>query len=427
MRRTSRRHRATLGPAMLVFAVAAGLRPPRRGGDRVAASVLRLLRAERVRALDAGERRMHGSAARAEDHRSAGPHPPPRHRPRRAERGALAGGGRLRPASGRHPHRLQPAEETARGPDDRGGGRVQRPERRIRPEGYDEEFGIPECTSGDGCFTKVNQDGETSDPPFPTSTAELEAARKGTSAEREKAAEALGWGVEISLDIEAAHATCQGCDIVLVEADSTAYENLETAEHTAAELGADEISNSWGGPEAGETPSMEAASPFNHPGIVITASAGDDGYLSWDARYSMERGYADSPPPHPTSSPSAAPASPSPPTTTGAKRPCGTATGPAAGAAASSSPPRPGSSRYPTGRRSAVAKNAPSPMSSADADPYTGFAVHDTSTSCEYQYEEAKVKHVEHWCIIGGTSLASPVIAAVVRPRGRGGRQRIPS
>jgi len=31
---------------------------------------------------------------------------------------------------------------------------------------------------------------------------------------------------------------------------------------------------------------------------------------------------------------------------------------------------------------------------SADADPYTGLAVHDTSPECEYSYEEAKVKHV---------------------------------
>ena len=50
---------------------------------------------------------------------------------------------------------------------------------------------------------------------------------------------------------------------------------------------------------------------------------------------------------------------------------------------------------------------------SADADPYTGLAVHDTSPECEYQYEEAKVKHVLYWCTIGGTSVASPLIASV--------------
>ena len=41
----------------------------------------------------------------------------------------------------------------------------------------------------------------------------------------------------------------------------------------------------------------------------------------------------------------------------------------------------------------------------ADADPYTGLAVHYTSSECE---------EVEaHWCTIGGTSLSSPLIASV--------------
>src|ERR1039458_1496427 len=31
---------------------------------------------------------------------------------------------------------------------------------------------------------------------------------------------------------------------------------------------------------------------------------------------------------------------------------------------------------------------------------------------CEYRYEEAKVKHVLYWCTIGGTSVASPLIAS---------------
>jgi hypothetical protein len=38
---------------------------------------------------------------------------------------------------------------------------------------YDEEFGLPECTTGDGCFKQVNQSGETGKPPFPKTTKEL--------------------------------------------------------------------------------------------------------------------------------------------------------------------------------------------------------------------------------------------------------------
>ena len=44
----------------------------------------------------------------------------------------------------------------------------------------------------------------------------------------------------------------------------------------SASLGADEISNSWGG----EEPAVDSPA-FDHPGVVITASAGDDGYLDW--------------------------------------------------------------------------------------------------------------------------------------------------
>jgi len=157
---------------------------------------------------------------------------------------------------------------------------------------YDEEFALPACTAGNGCFKQVNQNGETGNLPFPKTTKELESARKGSRSARIEAEEATGWGLEISLDIEVAHATCESCDILLVEAGSPTYENLETAEKSAATLGAGEISNSWSGPEVGETPELESASPFNHPGIVITAAAGDDGYLDWDAPSSSERGYA---------------------------------------------------------------------------------------------------------------------------------------
>src|SRR5436190_2908222 len=113
-------------------------------------------------------------------------------------------------------------------------------------DAYSEEFGLPACTSANGCFTKVNQNGETANLPFPKSKSELEKASK---AKRE---EAEGWGLEISLDIQAVHAVCSGCRVLLVEAKSSSYEDLERAEQTALSLGADEISNSWGGPECFE-------------------------------------------------------------------------------------------------------------------------------------------------------------------------------
>src|SRR5438105_4114491 len=88
--------------------------------------------------------------------------------------------------------------------------------------------------------------------------------------------EERGWALEIATDNETAHAVCPSCHILLVEANTSSNADLFPAENTAARLLASEISNSWGGPEPG------ADSPaFNHPGVVITASSGDNGYLDW--------------------------------------------------------------------------------------------------------------------------------------------------
>ena len=278
---------------------------------------------------------------------------------------------------------------------------------------YDEEFALPECTVADGCFRQVNQNGEAESLPFPKTTKELETARKGSRSKREEAEEATGWALEISLDIEVAHATCQSCDIVLVEADGPSYEDLETAERSAANLGAGEISNSWAGSEEGETPELESAGPFDHPRIVIAAAAGDDGYLNWDAESGAERGDVG----FPASSPHVV--------AVGGTRL-------SLGASSAWAGETVWNGDGATGGGCSVVFTAPAWQQSvsdwsgvgcaskravadvaADADPYTGVAVHDTSPECEYRYEEGGVKHVAYWCTIGGTSLATPLIASV--------------
>jgi len=277
---------------------------------------------------------------------------------------------------------------------------------------YDEEFALPACTAGNGCFKQVNQNGEAANLPFPKTTTELETARKGSRSAREEAEEATGWGVEISLDIEVTHATCESCEILLVEANVPSYEDLEQGERSAATLGAGEISNSWAGPEEGETPELESASPFNHKGIVITAAAGDDGYLNWDAEAASERGYVN----FPASSPHVVAVGGTRLSLAGGSAWAGEtvwngyyATGGGCSVVFTAQPWQQSVSDWSgvgCGTKRAVSDV------SADADPYTGVAVHDTSPECEYQYEEAKVKHVLYWCTIGGTSAASPLIAS---------------
>jgi len=114
---------------------------------------------------------------------------------------------------------------------------------------YSTQFGLPKCTTANGCFKKVNQTGGTSYP-----------------------AKNAGWALEISLDVQIAHAICPGCKILLVEATSNSFSDLLKAEDYAI-AHAKIASNSWGGGEfSGET---GYDSHFNHVGHPITFSSGD--------------------------------------------------------------------------------------------------------------------------------------------------------
>jgi subtilase family serine protease len=118
---------------------------------------------------------------------------------------------------------------------------------------YRSTFGLPACTSANGCFAKYNQNGQKSGYPRQN----------------------VGWAEESALDLDMASAMCPNCRIILVEASSASYRDLATAVNMAAKLGAHVISNSYGGGESGSQ-SYEAA--YNHAGVAITASSGDSGY-----------------------------------------------------------------------------------------------------------------------------------------------------
>lgn len=258
---------------------------------------------------------------------------------------------------------------------------------------FDQQFGLPECTAADGCFAKVNQGAKSS--PLPPSAGEKE----------------RGWAQEIATDVEMAHSICRSCHILLVEADSDEYTDLEQAEQAAVALGATEISNSWGGVEPGFD-----SQDFNHPGIVITASAGDDGYRNWIAEEPELRF---------TSYPAASPHvvavggtrlllnQPADNTRLGEevwndgaeedgfKEEAGDGAG---GSGCSELFPAPAWQRdlsnwaaVGCGEKRAVADV------SADADPFTGVAVYDSTES----------DGRKGWGVIGGTSVASPIVAAV--------------
>jgi subtilase family serine protease len=126
-------------------------------------------------------------------------------------------------------------------------------------------YGIPPCTTANGCFEKVNQDGEQGNYPIANPD----------------------WEPEIALDTEMVSAICPNCHILLVEANSAdetvatsnpvQHSDLGAAVDTAVNLGATEVSNSYGtaGPEPDQTFFDHY---YDHPGVAITASAGDQDY-----------------------------------------------------------------------------------------------------------------------------------------------------
>ncbi len=119
---------------------------------------------------------------------------------------------------------------------------------------YRAQYGLPPCTAASGCFTQVNQQGATS--PLPGANTD--------------------WAEEESLDLDMVSAICPNCRIDLVEATANSIADMAAAEDTAVDaLHAKFVSNSWGG--SGDTDAGYGSS-FNHPGVAITAAAGDYGY-----------------------------------------------------------------------------------------------------------------------------------------------------
>lgn len=230
---------------------------------------------------------------------------------------------------------------------------------------YRSQYGLTACTTANGCFKKVGQTGTSALPAVNAS-----------------------WAQEISLDLDMVSAICPNCHILLVEANSASYADLGTSVNTAANLGANAISNSYGGGESAlETSSYDAY--YNHPGHAITVSSGDSGYgVEYPAasqyvtavggtslsRASNSRGWTES-------------------------------AWSGAGAGCSAYEPKPSWQTDSGCARRTVADV------SAVADPNTGVAVYD---STPYNGQSG-------WLVFGGTSVASPVIASVYALAGNGG------
>ncbi len=123
---------------------------------------------------------------------------------------------------------------------------------------YRSRFHLPACTVASGCLRIVNQQGRAG--PLPASGVRS------------------GWALEETLDVSMISVACPRCHILVVEGRNPSDANMAATDSTAARLGAQVISNSYGQRENGAA--MAYASSYRHPGHTIVASSGDSGYTA---------------------------------------------------------------------------------------------------------------------------------------------------
>ena len=215
-------------------------------------------------------------------------------------------------------------------------------------------FGLPACTTANGCFKKVDQTGGTSYP-----------------------APDQGWALEASLDVQTIHAVAPNAHILLVEAKTNGLIDLMTAENYATTHGT-EVNNSWGSVEIAFVDKLFDG--IFSKQIPITVSTGDDGFgVEW-----------------PSSNPFVTAVGGTTLGVDAAGNRLSETVWAGAGSGCSSFEPKV-PWQHDTGCTHRTVADV-----AADADPATGMSVYDTTP---YNGQTG-------WFVVGGTSLASPIVAA---------------
>jgi subtilase family serine protease len=228
-------------------------------------------------------------------------------------------------------------------------------------EKFDERFGLPPCTTSNGCLQVLSSNGKN----------------QGTS---------QIWSLETALDVEWAHAIAPQASIMVVESPSDILNGMLQAVDFAVSHGATVVSMSWGGSEFPGENALD--SHFLASNVSFVASSGDFGtgvIYPAVSPYVLSVGG----------------------TTLGITDSLGTYGGEVAwsesgGGQAAFEPER------------AYQKNFPIPLNFAglrgnpdvayDADPNTGFAVFTT----------VSFKGFNGWIQVGGTSAGPPQWAALI-------------
>jgi len=224
-------------------------------------------------------------------------------------------------------------------------------------------YGLPACTTANGCFSEAYAGAGTGTPRYDQQ-----------------------WAVEESLDLDAVSSLCPNCKILLVEARSSSEPDLAAAVSKAESLGANQISNSW----SAVAPSPIAGTySFGPSGPAVIAATGDTGYLGVgeDAYPAAFPGVT-----------AAGGTTLAPATGGGSARGFGESAWSLGGWGWGASSGCDLAEQKPVYQLdSGCAWRAYADLS-ADADPYTGLMVYDSENG--------------GWAQFGGTSLATPLIAA---------------
>ncbi len=244
---------------------------------------------------------------------------------------------------------------------------------------YRSNYGLPECTSDNGCLTLENYTGGAQPAP--------QTGGDGASAEEDIA-------VETSLDVDLASAACPTCHILEISVpwedgendNDTSTGDFSTAVATAVAAGASSVSISYGYTATSNSTSGADLADFDAPGVAIEASTGDSGFnggthTSWPSDLPTVIGVGGT-----------------------------TLNGPGDETAWSD-----GGSGCETdfsaanGQPAAVTADCGNALAVADvasdADPNTGVAVYDSYAPSSGQPAD--------WTVVGGTSASSPFIAGL--------------
>src|SRR4051794_34872601 len=223
---------------------------------------------------------------------------------------------------------------------------------------YRAQYGLPACTTANGCLKIVGQTG-------------------GKAPGRVD----VGWDQEQALDLDMVSSACPNCHILLVEASSASFSNLWTGvDYAKTVAGVKAISNSYGNTDSSSYSAYDSHYAAN--GLAITVSTGDSGYgAQW-----------------PATAPGAIAVGGTSLRAGGGTRGWTETVWNGAGSGCGLGHPQPS---WQTGVTNACGGRMEADIS-ANADPNTGVAVYGPAS-----------RTVSQWMVFGGTSASAPLIGAM--------------